>query len=80
MSPDSPALTIALGQIALIAILAALGLAWSLCEGYVETRRHRRETGAPPFRLGAWLRVRAARLAARAQHAPAQGDEVSRED
>lgn len=34
-------MNIVLGQIALIAIMATLGLAWSLCEGYLEYRRRK---------------------------------------
>jgi hypothetical protein len=34
-------INIVLGQIALIAIMATLGLAWSLCEGYLEYRRRK---------------------------------------
>jgi hypothetical protein len=36
---DGPVVNALLGQIALIAVMATLGLAWSLCEGYVEYRR-----------------------------------------
>jgi hypothetical protein len=38
---DGRIVNIHLGQIALIAVMATLGLAWSLCEGYGEFRRRK---------------------------------------
>ena len=42
---EATTINILLGQIALIAVMATLGLAWSLCEGYLEYRR--RKQGRP---------------------------------
>jgi len=38
MMTEPTTMNIVLGQIALIAILATLGLGWSLCEGSLEYR------------------------------------------
>jgi hypothetical protein len=40
---EATTINILLGQIALIAVMATLGLAWSLCEGYQEYRRRKRD-------------------------------------
>ena len=55
---------ILLGQIALIAVMATLRLAWSLCEGYLEYRRQMEGTSglicsAAPL-VKPWLRPGAA--------------------
>ena len=36
---EATTVNILLGQIALIAVMATLGLAWSLCKGYQHYRR-----------------------------------------
>ena len=41
--PEGGTMNIVFGQIALIAVLATVGLAWSLCEGYLEYQRRKRD-------------------------------------
>jgi hypothetical protein len=40
---EGTTVNILLGQIALITVMATLGLAWSLCEGYQEYRRRKQD-------------------------------------